>query len=284
MASDVQPIVESTFPPGGGTVALPVGDNILDFWTGTIRYADGSVDRLESYLQQQSTLFGDPSGAHMHSIYFEADQQVSIQFEWYSDGSRKQGTWWTFPANTAVNRNNTAFQRITIRTTVDNTNIHLGASTDPNTIISISALEIQSINICNTIDVDGDTYFTSAIGVGGNDTESISGLSHTEIMINELILCSRQNLEYRIAVFSSNTFTPDTFEGYFDLNLPDDGEEILDASGNTWYCVNACKMGKDLYCPNNQLHLMLFNKSPTTAKIAGENGAINMTFRYSPRE
>lgn len=109
-------IYEIVYPAGGGEVAIPAGETVLDLWTGDVYLGDGTTAILSDSLSRLGQLF-------VRSIYLDAKKAFSVQL----DGKAKH----TVAADDFFARKGIQCQRVLIDVD-ETTSIKFWSSTNPN--------------------------------------------------------------------------------------------------------------------------------------------------------
>jgi len=134
---------------------------------------------------------------------------------------------------------------------------------------------------------DKDTHFTGAINQNATEEENITGLASSKIIINSIAILSDQLLNYRVILFSQDTFDNadldvDSFWGEIGLDLPSYGFQIAGA-GKYYMAVTGLNIPYEDKDGSEELHIALQNLS-ATAKNAGATGEVVLEVHYEIKE
>jgi len=139
------------------------------------------------------------------------------------------------------------------------------ASIDP--ITNIAARHIAPTN--------RDTQFTDALATNATENENLS-VDISKPYITNIAIISEQNLNYRLAFYSKDSFGALEFIGNVDFDLPTEGFPL-----NSRYCMNVHGITFDYVDEDNsdEIHIQLVNLD-AVAKLAGAAGAVQFTVIY----
>ena len=138
--------------------------------------------------------------------------------------------------------------------------------------------------IVSFLDSNTTVHFTTELATNAGESEDLDGLKCNGIIINTVILQSKQNLSWDLYFFRTSgqedtDLDLDTFIEKVEFNAVY-GKQIA-GSGQyyyNWASLSIPYRDDNIKC---QLHCKLVNRS-ATSKTAGVNGAVKLTIVYEP--
>jgi hypothetical protein len=138
----------------------------------------------------------------------------------------------------------------------------------------------------SSISTDKDTHFTEAITQNEMETETLDGLSKSNIKITGIALQADQQLDFRVIFWGSSSYADtdldtDSFSGECRLDMPTYGFRIAN-TGQYYIHITGLDIDYIDEGGSKQLHLSLQNLS-MTSKTAGSGGEVQMKIFYEER-
>lgn len=138
-----------------------------------------------------------------------------------------------------------------------------------------------------TLRSDKDDHFTGAIAQNAVEEENLTGLIANKVKVTGIIILADQQLDYRVALFSTDGFANtdldlDTLINEVELDLLSYGWRI---AGTGKYCMVVTGLDIDYIDDDasKELHVALQNLS-STSKTAGSDGEVVLRFIYEERD
>lgn len=134
---------------------------------------------------------------------------------------------------------------------------------------------------------DKDVEFTGAIAVNAKEDENLAGLAANKIVITDVLIEGLENLAFRLMFWSTDGFDNadedlDTFLGFVDLDIPNNGFQI--GAANQYYLnVTDLNLHYEDEDATNELHISL-NCVTAAGKTAGAPGEVKVKIGYKVRE
>ena len=135
---------------------------------------------------------------------------------------------------------------------------------------------------------DKDTHFTTAIAAnGGTEEENLAIPSKVDYCaVHQIRIIGDEALDFRLMFFATDGFADtdldaDTFLGWVDIDLENDGVQI---GGSGPYYLDARLAIPLLYRDDDrtqEFHIALQNNS-TSAKTAGASGEVSIEIMFEP--
>jgi len=148
-----------------------------------------------------------------------------------------------------------------------------------NTADAMASIDpITNVALRNPLSTDPATQFTDALITNADEDENISIISN-KIDITKIAIMSAQNLDYRLAFYSKDSFGPLEFIGNVDFDLPAEGFPL-----GGYYCMDVHGMHFD-YIDSDatyELHARLINLD-AVAKLADAAGLVQFNMIYGER-
>lgn len=133
---------------------------------------------------------------------------------------------------------------------------------------------------------DANGHFQASLGQDAKTDENLSGLVANKVLILAVTLQAKQQLHYRLWLFSKDIFDDpdldkDSYLDHVELDLSGNGVQI--GAANQFYLASRLDpplryVDED---ESRELHVSLQNVSPTS-KTAGKDGQVRVLFQYSP--
>lgn len=139
----------------------------------------------------------------------------------------------------------------------------------------------------HTIRSDKDDHFTGAIAQNAVEEESLTGLIANKVRITGIVILSDQQLDYRVAFYSTDGFANadldlDTLINEVELDLISYGWRIA-GTGKYQMIITGLDVDYIDDDATNELHVALQNLS-STSKTAGSDGEVILRFIYEERD
>lgn len=246
--------------PRTGRVDLPVGKTKIDVKTRKVFLADGTVEEMYS----PSTI----KTCRSFLIYTDAEFDIRALL------------------NGKLVYTSTVFPLWTRSKVLEFDELEITSSTPLMFYIAMSDTEdamasidpITNVASRNHVSTDPSTHFTTALATGEAENENIT-ITSNKINLTDIAIMSRQNLHYRLALYTKPSFGVFEYIGNVDFDLPTEGFLL-----NGYYCMNVHNLDFDYIDIGSayELHAQLVNLD-AVSKSAGAAGAVQFTMIYGER-
>lgn len=133
---------------------------------------------------------------------------------------------------------------------------------------------------------DKDVEFTGAIAVNAKGDENLAGLAANKVVITDVMFEGVENLQFYLLFWSTDAFENadldlDTFLGFVDLDIPNNGFQI--GAANQYYLnVTDLNLHYEDEDATNELHVSLLCRT-AAGKQAAAAGEVKVKIGYKVR-
>lgn len=149
-----------------------------------------------------------------------------------------------------------------------------------NTADAMASIDpITNVASRNPLSTDPATHFTTALATNATEDENISIIS-SKIELTTIAIMSSQNLDYRLAFYSKDSFGALEFIGNVDFDLPTEGFLL-----GGYYCMDVHDLNLD-YIDSDatyELHARLINLNAVAKLSYAAGGRVKFNMVYGER-